>query len=102
MTPLGDFIALPTDPNTPHPRAHRIPDCPLQWEYGDLVDRKLLKIPAVNDTVLYQIPYPAREFIRTEPFADPVTPTIVPGTRLHQMAAVTGLLMAGPTMSWVF
>ena len=22
------------DPNTPHPRAHRIPDCPLQWEYG--------------------------------------------------------------------
>ena len=59
VTSLGDYIALPEDPNAPDPRAHWVPGCPLEWEYGLLIDRKKIASPSRGDPVLYRIPFVA-------------------------------------------
>lgn len=35
---LGHVTAKPENPDEPDPLEHRVPSCPAEWEYGDLVD----------------------------------------------------------------
>ena len=89
VTPLGDFVALPEDPDAQYPRAHRVPGCPLEWEYGDLLPRKKASLPAANDPLLYRLPVEARECVKTSP---------PPGPQgsLHESARARSLYQVPP------
>ena len=64
-TPQGDFIPHPQDPSAPDPRGHRVPDCPREWEYGDLPLRADRSLPPSDAAAFRGLPDFAREFIRT-------------------------------------
>ncbi len=50
---------LPTrdaDPDPPDPLAYQLPETPLEWEFGHLLDAASIKPPQADDTVLRQFP----------------------------------------------
>jgi RHS repeat-associated protein len=50
---------LPTkeeDPDPPDPLAYELPESPLEWEFGHLLDADSIKPPQADDTVLRQFP----------------------------------------------
>ena len=52
---------LPTrdaDPNPPNPLAYQLPETPLEWDFGRLVDAKIIQSPRAIDSVLAQFPAP--------------------------------------------
>src|SRR5262249_13034976 len=64
ISPLGHFYPIPEHPNAPDPLAHRVPDCPLEWEYGDLMPRDGIRPPTSADP-LRQVPQFAWKFLKT-------------------------------------
>jgi RHS repeat-associated protein len=65
ITPLGDFVAIPEDFSAPRPRTHRVANCPLEWEYGDLFAGRPITLPPSDDPVLRRLPSFALQLIRT-------------------------------------
>ena len=50
---------LPTrdaDPDPPDPLAYQLPETPLEWEFGHLLDAASIKPPRADDTVLRRFP----------------------------------------------
>src|SRR5262249_11962208 len=64
-SPLGHFSPIPEDTKAADPLAHRVPGCPLEWEYGDLLVRGEISLPATDDPVLQELPGFVREFVQT-------------------------------------
>ncbi len=57
IDPAGQI--LPTkdeDPDPPDPRWYQIPETPLEWEFGRLVDAQDIQPPRADDRVLAQFP----------------------------------------------
>jgi len=46
INPLGNQIPLPEDPNIPNPLAHRVARCPIEYEYGQLLEVEQISLPS--------------------------------------------------------
>ena len=70
LSSLGAFSA-DGDAAPPANAPHRMPDCPLEWQWGNLLDRKNIVLPSAEDALFEQFG-PAAKLVHTaEQFQTP-------------------------------
>ncbi len=56
---------LDLEPHPADPLEHRVPETPLEWEFGDLLDREFIKLVSTNDPLLEGFPEVASELAQS-------------------------------------
>jgi RHS repeat-associated protein len=66
-TAFGELLNDSDVPTHPTARPHRIPGCPLEWEYGHLMPRDRIEPPRAGDPLADDLPRQSRARIWTRP-----------------------------------
>jgi RHS repeat-associated protein len=68
--PLGYWAPpLDVDPHPPDPLEHKVPETPIEWECGNLLDRNFIGIVSPDDPLLKDFPEVAAESKQSRPSA---------------------------------
>jgi YD repeat-containing protein len=66
--PLGYWTPpLDVDPHPPDPLEHKVPETPLAWEYGNLLNRDFIGAVSPDDPLLAGFPEVAAETAKSQP-----------------------------------
>jgi RHS repeat-associated protein len=68
--PLGYWAPpLDVDPHPPDPLEHKVPETPIEWEFGNLLDRDFIGAVPPDDPLLEGFPEVAAEIAQSGPLA---------------------------------